>query len=100
MLDLQNWYKFQYPQNISLATADFHAAFLPLLSFLPYKINSASFDGSNNMIMSSTWNIFRITGHWRGALVFLLRLNRRLNKNNRDAGDLRRHSAHHDAIVI
>ena len=31
---------------------------------------------------------------------FDLRLNKRLSKNNRDAGDLRRHRAHYDVIVM
>ena len=33
-------------------------------------------------------------------VFFDLRLKKRLNKNNRDAGDLRRHRAHYDVIVM
>ena len=40
-------------------------------------------------------------GHWRGALVFSL-ICAWTNSwvNNRDAGDMRRHVAHHDVIVM
>ena len=56
--------------------------------------------------------IFRVTGHrspvnsphkgqWRGALMFSL-ICARINGwvNNREAGDLRRHRAHHDVTVM
>ena len=33
-------------------------------------------------------------------VTFDLRLNKPLSKNNREAGDLRRHCAHYDVIVI
>ena len=40
-------------------------------------------------------------GHWRGALMFSLISARTNNSgNNGDAGDLRRHRAHHDVIVM
>ena len=70
----------------------------------------------DDMMTSSNGNIFRVTGHlcaeftpvnsphkgqWRGALIFTLicaRINGRLN--NREAGDLRRHRAHYDEIVM
>ena len=67
------------------------------------------------MMASSNGNLFRITAplcgeftgespsqcQWLGALMFLLTC-ARLNGwvNNRDTGDLRRHSAHCDAIVM
>ena len=61
------------------------------------------------MMTSSNGNIFRVTGHscveftgqWRGALMFSL-LWSIINGwvNNRDAGDLRRHRAHHDVTVM
>ena len=40
-------------------------------------------------------------GHWRGALMFTL-ICARINGwvNNREAGDLRRHRAHYDVIVM
>ena len=40
-------------------------------------------------------------GQWRGALMFSL-ISTRTNGwvNNREAGDLRRHRAHHDVIVM
>ena len=40
-------------------------------------------------------------GQWRGALIFTL-ICARINGwvNNREAGDLRRHCAHHDVIVM
>ena len=43
----------------------------------------------------------RYKGHWRGTLMFSL-ICARINCwiNNREAGDLRRHHAHYDAIVI
>ena len=54
-------------------------------------------------------NIFRVTGPLRIPLTkasdavlrcFLdLRLNKRLGKNNREAGDLKRHRAHYDVTV-
>ena len=67
------------------------------------------------MMTSSNGNIFRVTGpyvrgiHRRPAqrpgtrsfdIFFDLRLNRRLSKNNRDTGDLRRYRAHYDVIVM
>ena len=66
------------------------------------------------MMVSSNGNIFRVTGHlcgepvnsphkgqWRGALVFTL-ICARINGwvNNREAGDLRRHRAHYDVIIM
>ena len=61
------------------------------------------------MMTSSNGNIFRVTGHlcveftgqWHGALVFSLIcvwINGWISK--REAGDLRRHRAHYDVIVI
>ena len=69
------------------------------------------------MMTSSNGHIFRVTGHlcgeftgpgysphkgqWRGALMFSLicaRINGRVN--NGEAGDLRRHRAHCDVIVM
>ena len=37
-------------------------------------------------------------GKWRGALIFYLRIDGWVN--NREAGDLRRHHAHYDVIVM
>ena len=70
------------------------------------------------MITSSNGNIFRVTGplcggihrsvvkspqkgQWRGALMFSF-ICAWINDwvNNREAGDLRRHRAHHDVIVM
>ena len=61
------------------------------------------------MMTSSNGIIFRVTdplhrGQWRGDLMFPLicALNKRINGwvNNREAGDLRRHRTHYDAIVM
>ena len=69
------------------------------------------------MMTSSNGDIFHITGHlfgeftgpgefphkgrWRGALMFSL-IYARINGwvNNGEAGDLRRHRAHYDAIAM
>ena len=71
------------------------------------------------MMTSSNGNIFRVTGHlcgefkfyslvnsphkgqWRGALMFAL-ICARINGwvNNGGAGDLRRHRAHYDVILM
>ena len=67
----------------------------------------------DDMMTSSNGNIFRVTGHlcgeftgefkgqWRGALISSL-ICVRINGwvNNREAGDLRRHRAHYDVIVM
>ena len=74
----------------------------------------------HDMMTSSNGNIFRVTGHlcgefrirrspvnsphkgqWRGALIFSL-ICAWINAwvNNREAGDLRRHRAHYDVIVM
>ena len=47
------------------------------------------------------WLFVPHKGQWRGALMFSL-IYARINTwvNNRDAGDLRRHCAHYDAIVM
>ena len=52
-----------------------------------------------NMMTSSNGNIFR--GQWRGTLMFSL-IYAPINGwvNNRDAGNLRRHRAHYDVIVM
>ena len=62
-----------------------------------------------DMMTSSNGNIFRVTGHlwgeftgqWRGALMFSL-ICVEINgwENNREAGDLRRHRAHYDVMVM
>ena len=40
-------------------------------------------------------------GRWRGALIFFLSVpEQKCSVNNREAGDLRRHRAHHDVIVM
>ena len=40
-------------------------------------------------------------GQWRGALMFSLICARlKASENNREAGDLRRHGAHYDVIVM
>ena len=45
--------------------------------------------------------IHRWVGHWRGALMFSLICDRANGwTNNKDTGDLRRHRAHYDAIVM
>ena len=71
-----------------------------------------------NMMTSSNGNIFRVTGPLCGEftgpgefpaqrpvtrsfdVIFDLRLNKRLSKQNRDAGDLRRHRRHYDVNVM
>ena len=65
-----------------------------------------------NMMTSSNGNIFRVTGllwgeftghkgHWRGALMFsLICVWTNSWAPNGDVGDLRRHRAHYDVIVI
>ena len=68
-----------------------------------------------SMMTSSNGNIFRVTGlfagnslvnsphkgQWRGALIFSLICTWTNSwANNRDAGDLRRHRAHYDVIVM
>ena len=52
-------------------------------------------------MMTSSKNIFRVTGQWRGALMFSF-ICARINGwvNNGDAGDLRRHRAHYDITVM
>ena len=68
--------------------------------------------------MSSNGNIFRVAAICAGNspvpgdfpsqrpvtrsfdAFFDVRLNKRLGKNNRNAGDLRRHRAHYDVIVM
>ena len=76
-------------------------------------------DSRVNMMTSSNKSIFRVTepfargihwwpvnsahkGQWRGALMFSSWICSRINGwvNNREAGDLRRHSAHYDVIVM
>ena len=70
------------------------------------------------VVTSSNGNIFRVTGHLYGKFTgsrwiprtkasdaelwcfFYLRLNNRLSLVNREAGDLRRHHAHYDVIVM
>ena len=62
--------------------------------------------GLTGMMTSSNGNIFRDTGHlhkgqWRGALMFSLIciwINGWVNKD--EGGDLRRHRAHNDVIVM
>ena len=53
------------------------------------------------MMTSSNGNIFRVTGQWRGALMFsfiCVWINGCVN--NRKAGDLRRYRAHYDVTVM
>ena len=52
------------------------------------------------MMTSSNGNIFRVTGQWRGALIFSL-ICAWTNGwvNNRDTGDLRRHRARYEITV-
>ena len=65
------------------------------------------------MMTSSNGNVCSVTGHlcgnspaphkgqWRGVLMFSLICTWITDwVNNRDAGDLRRHRAHHDVIVM
>ena len=75
-------------------------------------------DNKYSMMTSSNGNIFRVTGllcgeftghqwipltkgQWRGALIFSL-ICAWINAwvNNREAGNLRRHRAHYDVIVM
>ena len=54
-----------------------------------------------DMMTSSNGNIFRVTGHLCGTLMFSLIcacINGRVN--NRRAGDLRRHRTHYDVIIV
>ena len=51
------------------------------------------------MMTSSNGNIFRVTGPLCGEFTgHCIRIN--ASVNNRDAGDLRRHRAHYDVIVM
>ena len=54
-----------------------------------------------SMLTPSNGNIFRVTGQWRGALMFSL-ICVWINGwvNNREAGDLRRHRGHCDVSVM
>ena len=86
------------------------------ITYIPVKDGVMPCDGC--MMTSSNGNIFRVTGHlsgefirsqvnspqkgqWRGALMFSL-ICTRINGwvNNGEAGDLRRHRTHYDAIVM
>ena len=53
------------------------------------------------MMASSNGNIFRVSGPWRGALMFSL-ICAWTNgwANYQDAGDLRRHHTHYDVTVM
>ena len=53
------------------------------------------------VMTSSNGKVFRVTGQWRGALMFSL-ICAWINGwvNNREAGDLRRHRAHYDVTVM
>ena len=53
------------------------------------------------MMTSSNGNIFRVTGQWRGTLMFSL-ICVWINGwvNNREAGDLRRYHAYYDVTVM
>ena len=56
-----------------------------------------------NIMTSSNGNIFRVTvkGQRRGALMFsFICVWKSGLANNREAGDLKRHHAHYDAIVM
>ena len=84
-----------------------------------YYFVSPNHSKTQHMMTSSNGNIFRVTGHlcgeftgprwiphtkamqWRGALMFSL-IFVWINGwvNNREAGDLRRHRAHYDVIVM
>ena len=54
-----------------------------------------------SMMTSSNGNIFRVTGHLCGTLMFIL-ICAWTNGwvNNREAGDLRRYRGHYDVIVM
>ena len=62
----------------------------------------------HDMMTSSNWNIFRVTGpllghkgQWRGTLLFsLICAWTNVSSNNRDAGDLVRHRTHYDVTVM
>ena len=86
-----------------------HRIYKPRWSIGIILFSSRKFQGS--MMTSSNGNIFRVTGHlcgnsphksqWRGALMLSL-ICVWINDwvNNREAGDLRRYSAHYDVIVM
>ena len=71
------------------------------------------FIGTKHVMTSSNGNIFRVTGpfhwsplnsphkgQWRRALIFFIWASINAWVNNREAGDLRRHHAHYDVIVM
>ena len=85
------------------------------LSQFSRSIMSPKFNANDDIMMtSSNGNIFRVSGHlcgspvnsshkgqWRGALMFSL-IYARINGwvNTDEAGDLRRHHANYDVIVM
>ena len=100
-------YSYRRGDNISKSLPHFHGANLTGADLTDYL-----------MMTSSNANIFRVTGHLRGNspvtgefpsqrpvtrsfdVFFDLRLKKNGWVNNRDAGDLRRHRAHYDVIVL
>ena len=70
----------------------------PVTAGWPY----TSMDRATHLMMtSSNGNIFRVTGQWRGALMFTL-ICVWINGcvNNREAGDLRRYCVHYGVTVM
>ena len=88
-----------------------HLTFLLIMRNRRKLTRNRSWPTNYNMMTSSNGNIFRVTGHLcgeftgdaqrRGALMFSL-ICTRINGwvNNREAGNLRRHSAHCDVMVM
>ena len=103
---------FSVVENKTVLSPDVQSGFFPKFSIVLFG------DRLKHMMKSLNGNIFRVTGHlcgeftgppvnsphkgqWRGVLIFTL-ICARINgwANNREAGDLRRHRAHYDVIVM
>ena len=78
-------------QFISLFVNAWHR--MSYISYTPCNVSS--------MMTSSNGNVFRVTGQGRRPLMFSL-ICASINSwvNNREAGELRRHRAYHDVIVM
>ena len=83
-------------------------------NLLQYRLRITNFPITQSKMTSSNWNIFRVTGplweEFTGEFPSQRPLTRSFNfffdlqtnfcVNNRDAGDLRRHRAHHDVTAM
>ena len=101
--------RHQSPTSLSLCVGESHSNGAPLQRLSNTESTPMKWHHHGlSTIMASLWttwwrhygNIFRVTGHWRGAFMFSLictGINRWVN--NREAGDLRRYRAYYDVIV-